>query len=512
MTATADLIAGYRELCEARKGYHKAKEMYEGCYDDIAVSERMKMLLAKAGVESLDQLNYAAIPVDAVAEKLQVKGIAAVDPTGQVVDEAGQALTVIRVVNKLGIQLPGLIHRVCEFGDAYVLVWEVRDLETDQVVGVDVVVESPMECRTFADPDRPLITTYGIKTWETADPTDSKRTATTAVLYYPDRLEWWDTEPGTSPDDPKSWTKRPDDVPNQYGRVPLFRISNGMPFGHPEHERAYGAQELLIKLVKGQAATIDYQSFRQKYGLIDPEQDRILGQSIEPFSPEDEDEDPESPAKMSSLRADPGSVWELPGYRSVGEFSAADPQVFLLPFDRYVRSVAELTTTPLHRVSSVAGPEPSGVARRYAEAPFVNKVRNRQDMLGDGLNDSLTFALTVLGFEDVRAVVSWAPATIVDDVEGWTVIQNKQSAGVPQDVTLVEAGYDPERVAKWMEQNGQQYDLARRIQLLTDLGMALQTLGTAAALQVVDPGDVQFMAVTILGDLLPAPSGAGGGG
>ncbi|HWB36985.1 MAG TPA: hypothetical protein VHA75_13275, partial [Rugosimonospora sp.] len=291
-------------------------------------------------------------------------------------------------------------------------------------------------------------------------------------------------------------------IPNPGGENPWFHLRTRRPYGQPEHWNAYGPQQLLNKLVAAHAASIDFQSFPQRYALSDPKADNVQAAFGNPDSPWDETEDPENEDNTTSLRSDPAAVWQLVA-KSVGQFEPASPAVFMGPFDRYVQAMAETTETPLYRFGSTFGQTPSGEALRVADAPTTSKVENRQHSYGATLEDVYTYALKLLGITGVTVRVSWAPAQKITDAEGWAVVTAKREAGVPQDVTLVETGYTQAEVDSWREAEADAIGLDRRIQLLEQLSSAAQGLGAAASLGVLTPDQVQLVIVSLLGDMLP---------
>src|SRR4051812_40051153 len=72
---TDDLSCGYAELVKARPDYERAAAMYDGSVEEIYSSPKVTQLLAKFGLDSIESMNFAHIPVDAVANKLRLNAV-----------------------------------------------------------------------------------------------------------------------------------------------------------------------------------------------------------------------------------------------------------------------------------------------------------------------------------------------------------------------------------------------------------------------------------------------------
>jgi hypothetical protein len=500
VAGTPDLIAAYHDLCEARPGYAKAEAYFDGDVDEIYASAKVARMLAKSNLDELDAINFARIPVTAVTDRLHITAITTGD------DQADEDITDLIKRNQLDEELPALHVRACSQGDAYLMVWP--DTDTDgRILGVNMFVNSAATVRVIYDDENPLRKRLAIKSWCI---TSGENQQIRADLWYPDdgnepaRIERWLWDEKRSTDKTNKWIPYTDDdqdavLPNPYGEIPFFHYRTARPYGRPEHYAAYGPQALLNKLVVSHAATVDYQSLPQRYGLIDPAVDQSGMQAdFDPDNPEDLEGDPESPLNPSQLRNDPGELWMLQGLKGVGQFSAADPQVYLQPFDRYVKAMAQVTSTPFQEFDST-GDAISGEARREARAALTARVQARQRSFGATHADAFEFALRLLGYDDLTVTVRWQPADYRDDAEGWATVDAKIKAGVPRERALIEAGCPPEMVEGWLKALDDDAELQRRVDLLTSLGNAVQALGTGVQLGAINEAQVATLLDGILG-------------
>lgn len=545
-----DLMEALAELSAAQGGYAIADEFYDGTVGDLYSNPRVAALLAKSGLNDLEDFNYSAVPVDTIAEKLQIRTVSVaagdeandnlddaaeqdggvLDPRGTatektkkaVADRAQEWIDKFRKRNQLDAEEDQLHLRVSKYGDCYLFVWPVVSVPVEdedayegaaqadptregRVVSVDMLVNSPYVTRAFYDEEIPLKMTHVIKAWDWVDPAGEKRKR--ANLFYRDRIERWVVKPGGSPDKREDWEpylERDEGgepieewpIPNPYDRIPFFHFRNDRQYGHPEHRNAYGPQRMINKLVVTHAATVDYQGFPQRYILVDPKMDDMMMNLIDPDNPEDEDDDPEGEGRSPSLRADPAAVWKMFG-KATGQFSAADPEAFLGPMDRYIKSMSELTGIPLSRFTGYGTP-PSGESRRVESEVLYEKVDNRKKSYGATWADAYEFALELVSVGDVEVDVKWKPTATASGLDDWNIVQAKITNGVPVLTALTEAGYPEDEVQKWLsDETGA--DLTRRVNLLVQIGTAVQSLGAGVGLGVVSAEQVGGIIARILG-------------
>ncbi|MGW0575127.1 hypothetical protein ACWD25_03975 [Streptomyces sp. NPDC002920] len=500
MAGTADLVDAYTELVAARPGYAKAEAYFDGDVDEIFASDKVAHLLAKSNLDDLDEINFARIPVTAVTDRLHITAITTGD------DDTDAEIADLVKRNQLDEELPGLHTRACSQGDAYLMVWPETD-DQGGILGVDMFVNSAATVRVIYDDENPLRKKLAIKSWCVGSGKDQ---TIRADLWYPappgeteGRIERW-VWAGKHTKKNDKWTPYTEDgqdavLPNPYGVIPFFHYRTGRPYGRPEHYAAYGPQAAINKLVPAHLSTVDFQSLPQRYGLIDPQVDQSGMQAdFDPDNPEDAEGDPESPLNASQLRNDPGEMWMLQGLKGVGQFEAANPDIYLKPFDRYVKAMAQVTSTPFQEFDST-GDAISGEARREARAALTARVQARQRSFGATHADAFEFALHLLGYDDVTVTVRWQPADYRDDAEGWATVDAKVKAGVPRERSLIEAGCPPELVEGWMSALDDDAELQRRVDLLASLGAAVQALGAGVQLGVLTEQQVGVLLDQVLG-------------
>lgn len=492
-----DLMYGIEELKEARPGYDHAQVYYEGKVPEVFTSHRIRRALA---VHHIDfDLNFAKTPVNAVTNRLKIAAVTSPDKT------TNDLISTIWQDNQLNLEMPDLFRRAGEYGDAYLMVLPVED-EQGNTIRVDMFYNSPQTVRVIYSEDNPRKKAYTIKKW-------CEGQYLRVELLYDDRTERWTTgrnskgdEAGdwlhwpADPEDPESWVNDHD-----WNEQPVFHYRTDRPYGVPEHYGAYGPQNAITKLQATHMGTVDYQGAPQRYALT--ETANTDTGDLEPGDFDDGDwpfpqqgVGPSDSGEDSSLKAGPGEMWLLRGFKGVGQFDAADPKVFLGPIDFNVRAMAQITDTPLRMFDPQSSRQRSGVSYQEEDGPFISKVENRQTSYGATTHEAFVFALRRLGIVDPVVMVDWVPAKSVTDAQGWQTVNEKIRAGVPRRQALMEAGYRAEQVDAWLT-GVDDSELQRRVDVLASLADSAQKLGSAAALGVITSEQVTALLSGTIDDL-----------
>jgi hypothetical protein len=518
MAAPEVLIESRKAFDEAIVDYEIAEEYYDGDCGDVFASSKMRRLLHKSGADGVEDFNYAQIPVNAIANRLRILHVTGVRPdreqegeTDGEVDAADaavqEAIDQIIKFNDLRQEWHGLHRSASKYGDCYKHVYPV--MEKDKVVAVDILVKQPTRVRLFYDDDNPLEKSHAIEVWEIIDADGLERVRIN--LWYPDHVERWITKPklkGAKPDEWIHYTQSDDpnnpddgltgwkiDYPAGLDEVPFFHFRNDRPYGQPEHLSAYGPQQMINKLITGHAASIDFQTFPQRYMLMDPEATDRMSNLLDQDHPDDEDDDPESTDGGSPLRADPAAVWRL-WAKGVGQFEPANPDMFMSPLDRYIRSMSELTGIPLFRFG--IGGTPSGQALAVEKSQENDRVEDRQEAYGPVHAAAFELALSLLGFGEVEVSVVWKPVRTADDADAWALIQQKIATGVPVREAMIEAGYQPEQVDDWLNEPGSAL-MIQKMALMNQIGTFIQAASAGVATGVVTSETVRSVVDMVLG-------------
>ncbi|MEV6014729.1 phage portal protein [Streptomyces sp. NPDC051997] len=494
----ADLMYGIEELKEARPEYDRAALYYDGKVPEVFTSTRIRRALRAHDIDF--DLNFAKTPVNAVTNRLTIASITSPDPA------VTALISQIWQDNQLALEMPDLFRRAGEYGDAYLMVLPVYGEDGTSVVRVEMFYNSPQTVRVIYSEDNPRRKAFTIKRW-------CEGKYQRAELYYDDHTERWTTAANSRGEQAKDWMPWPADsedpeswsIEHDWGEQPVFHFRTDRPYGTPEHYGAYGPQNAVNKLQQTHMGTVDYQGFPQRYALT--ETATTDTSDLEPGDFADNDwpfpekgVGPKDSGDDSSLKAGPGEMMLLRGFKAVGQFDAAQPGVFLEPINFNVRAMAQITDTPLRMFDPEPSRQRSGVAFQEEDSPFISKVQNRQTSYGATVHEAFVFALRRLGIKDPVVTVDWVPARSVTDAQGWQTVQAKIAAGVPRKQALMEAGYREEQVSSWLV-GTDDAELQRRVDVLASLADSAQKLGSAATLGVITGEQVTALLSGTIDDL-----------
>lgn len=481
---------GVTEILENVEDYQLWEDLYEGDISEIFANPKMGAAFAEYGDQF--RVNLAKIPVNVVADRLEIAAITVPD------SEADTAELQEKVwdANELLMRAKTWVRKACMYGDGYLFV-----TEGDEDGTVEIIFNNPKTTRLIYDEENEAKVKFGIKMWR-----EGKRFR--ATLYYTDRTERYVTlSDEAKPKDEKSWGKYLDDdqseddweQPNEYETIQLFHLRNDEPYGYPEHHDALGPQNMINKSRAARAAGVDFQSTPTRWGIKDP---GTLGEDEDDgidWAEDDSLATRTSKATESKLKSGAGEFWNLEGYKAVGQFDPAQPNVFLDPESHEVRLLSTATSTPLHYFDPDSG-KISGESRRAANEPTDKKVGDRQQRFGSTASKALSFALHVVQQpgtpytkENAKKVdVRWKTAGVVGDREGWETIKMKVETGVPLRYALLEAGYTAEQCDAWgIVEETTDVPMMRQLDALNKLTQAIQGLGVGVSLEILDANDVK---------------------
>jgi hypothetical protein len=425
----SDLTTAVNQLLDKRADYDTAQAYYEGAVEEVFASTSVKRALKRTGDHF--RINFAATPVNAVNNRLEIASVSAIS------EEAGSYLDRAWASNELQLEVAQVHKNALVYGDAYLVLERLED-------GFAAYYNSPKNVCVLYDEENPRLKRCAAKVWTVSvSDSDKPRTKTRVNLYYADRIEKYISRAERLPMTPKAsdfepyadeYTDENGHMPNVLGFVPVFHFRTEHPEGKPEHLAAYGAQDMINKLAITQMAANDFHGFPQRYVLADDASTEAT----------DFGEDSE---ENTSLGNNPGETLWLQRVKEVGQFKAADPRTFLEPYREYIRSLAVITSTPVHYFQPT-GNVPSGEALRVAEAPLVKKVRTRQLSFGATWREVFTSILAIGGYkEDVQ--VHWKAVETFDNKESWETARIKIQTGLPFAQTMKEQGYDEALVQMW---------------------------------------------------------------
>lgn len=510
-----DLMSGWAAMSAALPQYQLAQEQYEGCVPEAFASERIRQLIKNTAEEY--KFDVIKTVISALVHRVRVSSVTV--PGDDV--QTGE-IAQIWAANDMDVYMPMVLKLASIYGDAYTMEWptefEFRALgeagvEPDLVAaGVEITVQNPMNCRMFYDPENERRKLFLIKRWPMVNGLSQKYWR--ADVHYGSGIERYVSSPGQDPAQVTSWGPYLEEdqtedvwlVDQPSGEIPFQHFRNDLPYGNPEHLDGYGCQNAINKMLITQILTTEAHGWPQRWQLTQDGSELDNAGDTPDWT--DDAYAPENgvfatrAGQPSQERVGPGTTSVYSGIKAVGEWAAADPDNFLKPADTYLRLMSQITITPMRYFNPVGEP-PSGEALKTEDFPFAAKCHDRTVIYTAPLREMWAYILTLRGIFPGSVAVQWAPVEVAVGLDDWMVIQAKQKAGVPMDQTLVEGGYPAEQVARWMNNDAEQMDLATRMGLMVELGTALTGIATAVTAGAVDPVLVTSVVDRLLNQTVP---------
>lgn len=464
----SDLTYGLDALDQALPAYLEAERFYEGNANEVFTSKALQKALG--GDSDKFNFNYAKIAVTSRLDRMEVASITSEDGT------ADEALADMWSRNDMDQEVKDALEAALEYGDSYLIVGQDEDGQ------VEVFFNDPKNTRVFYQAENPRKKAFAIKRW-----IEGKYMRVN--LYYKDRIEKYvskgEPTPNMEDGDFQPYSEDGQSVwplPNDSGEIPVFHLRTSRMYGKPEHAQAYGPQNAINKLIATQVSNIDYTSAPQRYALEDltakdgiSTNDFVTGKKTQDKS------------ETEGLKSGPGEVWMLKGFKSVGQFEPANPEVFVVPFKNFIEAMSTVTSTPMHSFN--VGALPSGESLRAAEAPLNKRVESLSTLFGGVLREMSEYALDTYGFENAKVLVYWNPPATYDDADVWAVVEAKTAAGVPLRTALKEAGYTDTQVNEWYPEGTPAYSPTQ----LAKIAEAMQKLAAASSMGVLSVEEIRAL-------------------
>jgi len=159
-----DLALAVQTILDRQQEYEKAEKYYKGEVDEVFASPSVRRALSKIGSDF--RINFAAMPVDAVAARLEIDAVKAVSAEG------ADVLDAVFEDAELELELKRTFKNALMFGDAYMFVWP------DSSGSVQAYYNSPKSTVVLYDPENPRVAAVAAKVWVVpvagGDPTQSQ--------------------------------------------------------------------------------------------------------------------------------------------------------------------------------------------------------------------------------------------------------------------------------------------------------------------------------------------------
>lgn len=534
MTASKDLLEGWKALEDETDRYAEALAYYRGTVAERFANRRIRELVARSG--QTYRFRLAAIPVKVMAKRCRIANVTSD------LEAVSARITEIRAANQAEIQEPHLIRKMFTYGDAYALIWPVDQAEVDRdqvdgettdvaaeeelaAAGVEISYQSPLHCRVIYDSEDGRRPRFGIRRWLERSPLGEAQDRWRAEVWYADRVEPWITREGAAGGTTEDWEPYAEDedgnrvlveadgsnwpLDHDWGEIPLKHARTDLPYGEPAHAAAYGPQDAITKAISTQVTVgIEAYGWPERYRLLDDA--KMLENGREPVNWGDAGSAPDAPAagepEAVARRRGSGMEHIYSGTREVGEYTQPDPGLLIPPIDHWVRLMSVVTETPLYELDQTV--QVSGVSREKADAPLRAKEREAKAYLDGFWAEVYSLAVRMSGMAEAGTIsIHWAPPEVTMDADWWATAQTRITMGVPVRQVLTEANYLPDQVDAWLDAQGEEMALVQRIGVLERLGAATQSLGVGIQMGVLDQATAARLIQRIVGEVESEPSG-----
>ena len=440
------------QLGEAQDRYDEADSYFRGVPEEVWSSPKLRAALGITGNETAFKENYSAVPVKAMAARMNLSGF---NVPGN--DDATDFLSQLWTDSKMNLEFHGFLRDCCKYGEGFIEI-DFADIDgqlTVDICPVDVkraqLVYSPDDMREklfFGKLNRIPSNYYGTP----------GAFVNQVTLKYADRIEVWVQEnPESENYLPQYYVEdelgNDDWEDNPLGEVPAYHFRNETPFGVPEHIDTYGAQDQLVKIILNEMSVLQYVGLPARYTIMND--DATAGAA---FGVPGQGDAGLKKDETKAPSPNPDDHVLIKG-KATGTYAAADVTQLINAKKDIKESMAVLSDTPIRYFTDPGGAHPSGDSLRAADARFKAKILNRQEMYAETLAEVFKAALVLAGFVDTEEpVINWKPQIMEQDKSLFEIVKMKIDLGIPKYVAFLEAGYEED--LDWMKALKAEYEAA----------------------------------------------------
>lgn len=472
-------------------GYEEAKEYWEGTHAEVFDSRAAESVITQS---KRTPISFAHIPVDVLAEKVDLSAIAAKDANAQ------RALAEWMDANDIDDESTTWIQLACMFGDYYAVTDPTTFDEDDSTAIVEDIATigmSPLSTIVIYDKKTGRTKLYGAHFWGGGS---KDAPVTRAFLYYDDYSVKLVAD-GENVTDAEAFQLDigPDEefedafIENEAGQMLISHLPIGSkPYGTPVHKKAYGFQDAITKISANNLVNVDAQGLPSRWALLDP-----ASEIDDDLDVDFGTDGPDTPAANSDRRTGattgrrtrvvPGAIQYLRGVSETGTYDTGDGNSFLSGMDWYLRGMAVATGIAIFEFD-MKGEQPSGEARRRAEAR-ANRTAGRIKRQAGAFFRELSDITLALAGHPSEVTVTFTPSETATDKEGLELVGLKVKNGVPLRQALLEAGYTDEQVRQWWPDGSPALSFDS-VKVLAD---ALGQLGQAKTLGAITSAGIEAM-------------------
>lgn len=347
--------------------------------------------------------NWVSVVIDSVLDRLSFQGWSVKE------DVTNEMFATIFEEYQISSESHSVHRSALITHEAFIIAWKEDE-------AIQCYYNDPRLCHVFYNAENPRLVDYAAK-WYKAD------NRYYITLYYPDRLEYYETaEVKSTP--AKATAFKPSEVPtadNPYGVIPVFHFMLDKHSNNSELTNIVTLQDAVNKLFADMMVAAEFGAYKQRYVI--------------------------SNLDASNLKNKPNEIWLLPAGdgvgqgTSVGEFQETPLSNYLDAIDKIASSIAIISRTPKHYFYQ-SGSDISGEALMAMEAPLVAKVERYQESFEVTWKALGSFLAKLQGVavpaKDIDII--WNPPQSVQPKTEADVMKVLKEVGIPLDIVLKWAG------------------------------------------------------------------------
>lgn len=407
-----DLAKAYDMIVAKNKLYDDLFKYADG--DQPLKYSTVRLQEAFRDMDTKFSMNWISVVLDSCLDRISFQGWATKDTT------AKDILDSVFEDNKLAIDSYDAHKTALITHEAYIIAWQEEE-------EIEVYYNDPRNVHLFYKAYNPKKKDFGAKLYQDGD-------VYRMILYYPDRLEYYETAPTKSlPASANAFHSSEVAVSdNLYGEVPVFHIAINKRTGVSELTNIVTLQDAVNKLLSDMMVAAEFGAYKQRYIITN--------------------------ADTKALVNKPNVIWEIPpadgGTQpvSVGEFAEANLDNFLNAIDKLANAIAVISRTPKHYFYQ-SGSNVSGEALMAMESPLVAKAEQYIKNFSTAWRELGAFVLKLYGIEVPETEINpiWEPVQSVQPLTEAQTIKTHIDSGIPLETVLRWAGKDQDEIDQIMK-------------------------------------------------------------
>ncbi len=299
----------------------------------------------------------------------------------------------------------------------------------DEAGNLEAYFNDSRLCHMIYEEGKPHTPRLAAKWWEQTltDDNGTSRIVTNLTLYYPDRLEYWQSPHERAHlSNSKSFLLQ-STASNPYGEIPVYHLRRERRELSSELADIIPLQAQLNKMLADMMIAAEFGAFKQRYVIS-----AFVGEG-----------------NNLKLKNRPNEIWNIPGGADgdqptqVGEFAATELANYLSAIDRAANVIATVAGLP-KTLLTATGDIPSGASLRALEAPLIKKAERYSARFEPVWRNVLGWLMAVSGQgavdpDDIDIV--WQETGTTQPEEDATTAKLWVEAGMPLKTVLRKQGW-----------------------------------------------------------------------